>query len=173
MNPHNGSSTRLPLGTFARKFVALVLAGLVASPASAQTSLPGAAALAQLSTTRVRITGAASYEVPGVIMVERDRVVGNPVRVTAQFVQFRLEEGGRLLTVPRPGRRLEGAGRIIDTDFVELSTSDDTYTVPLAAIGRSELLRSNGLSVGAVVGIAAGVSAGVFFSLLLMVAACD
>jgi hypothetical protein len=93
-------------------------------------------------TGRVRITGVKTYEIPGVIKLEGDRWSGSPVRVTEQFVQFRRPGDNRLLTVPRPGKRLTGSSRTIGDGLVEfvLQGENEPLFVPQDAIAKTESL---------------------------------
>jgi hypothetical protein len=133
----------------ARQFLAVVLISVLAYPAAAQTpsgsGQPAANAMRGLSyywSARVRITGADAYEFPGIIKVERDHIAGIAATVTDLYVQFRAGDEGRMLTVPRPGKRLTGSARVIDGELVEFTLDKEARPlyVPLGAIARTEVL---------------------------------
>ena len=89
---------------------------------------------------RARITGVGTYEIPGVIKVEADRVSGTPVRITESFVQFRRPGDGRVVTVLRPGKRLTGHERLIGDGLVEfvLKGEKEPLYVLSEAIAKSD-----------------------------------
>jgi hypothetical protein len=126
-----------------KRVVALVLACLVALPAGAQEPSP-------TPTGHVRIMGVSTYEIPGIIKIEGNRVSGRLVRTTDRFVQCRSEGDGRLLTVLLPGKRLTGVSRTIGDGLVEfvLAGEREPLYVPLDAIAKIEPLntRTGGMS---------------------------
>jgi uncharacterized protein YcfJ len=117
----------------------------------------------------VRLTGAASIHLPGLVDVDGQRVQVHGARALAN-------EGGRILiagpqgeriAVPYPGRRLEGQLISLEPDayVVALGSAGERVSVPRPAIERVEVRVANasrarhavgGLLVGAAVGAVVG-----------------
>jgi hypothetical protein len=151
-----------------KRFLALLLICLLPMPVHGQTT-------ASAGSVRVRITGPATYEVPGMWRFEGDRVVGKPVTGDSRFVQFTREDDGRVLTILRPGRRLTSTARGIDGDLLEFVPEGNTERIhiPLDALTKIEVSREKS-SLGS--SIAAGVltGAGIFGATWLVLAShCD
>ena len=119
-----------------RRLVALLLICLMPLPVQAQG--PAAPKL-----VRVRVTGPATYEVPGVWRFEGDHVVGKAVTSDTRFVQFTREDDGRVLTILRPGRRLTGIARGIAGDLLEFVSEGNAERIhiPLDALTKIEVSR--------------------------------
>lgn len=150
-----------------KRLVALLLIGLLPAPAEAQA--PPAP-----KPVRIRITGADTYEVPGVMRLDGDRIFGKAATADSRFVQFRRSDGSRLLTIPRPGRRLTGKALAIADGLLEFVPEGNTerFYLPLDAVVKiegSRVHRPLGPSVAG--GVYAG--AGIFVTTWLAVAVCD
>jgi hypothetical protein len=118
-----------------KRVVALLLACLMAPPAWAQepSSTPP---------VRVRITGVNTYEIPGAIKLDRNKVSGLLVRTTDRYVQFRRSEDGQVLTVLKPGQELTGRAKPVSDSLLEFlpDGEKETLFVPLDAIAKTESL---------------------------------
>jgi hypothetical protein len=101
-----------------KRAVAAVLACLMALPAWAQETSP-------TPTGHVRITGVKTCEIPGVIKLEGDRISGRSATITDRDVQIRRPGKSRLLTVPRPGKRVTGRVRAIEGALLEFVRVDE------------------------------------------------
>jgi hypothetical protein len=105
----------------------------------------GAQAPSSARPVRIRITGPATYEVPGVWRFDGDRVivVGKAITGDSRFVQFTREEDGQVLTILRPGRRLTGTARGMAGDVLEFVPEGNTehIHIPLDALTKIEVSR--------------------------------
>jgi hypothetical protein len=119
-----------------RRLVATFLACLLPLPVGAQ-------APATREPVHVRITGVDTYEIPGVIKVDRDRVAGRPAVTTDHFIQFAPSDGTRVLTVLRPGGRVTGRPSAIADGLLEFTRDGESrsVSVPLDAIVKIEVAR--------------------------------
>jgi hypothetical protein len=63
---------------------------------------------------RVRVTGVARYEIPGVITIEANRVSGRPVTRSASMIRFSRTDGEREISVLQPGLRVTGEARAVE-----------------------------------------------------------
>ena len=158
----------MQLHLLVHRVVAVVLIGLLPLPVTAgPPSSP--------RPVRVRITGPDTYEVPGVWRFEGDGVVGKAVTGDSRFVQFTRPDDGRVLTIPRPERRLTGTARAIPDgllDFVPEGNTEHVY-IPLDSITKVEVNQERN-SLGS--SIAAGVltGAGIFGATwLVFISHCD
>jgi|WetSurMetagenome_2_1015567.scaffolds.fasta_scaffold195028_2 hypothetical protein len=119
-----------------RRLVALLLICLMPLPVLAQ-------AQPSPKPVRVRITGQETYQVPGVIEIQEDRISGRPAATTDRFVQFNRSADGRLLSVPRPRQGVAGHATAISDGllaFIPDRESERLY-VPLDAVAKIEIAR--------------------------------
>jgi hypothetical protein len=159
-----GYPVQLLVTRLARQLVAASLICPLGLADAAQAVVQARPAPPSPTRTQLRIAGAATYEVPGIIKVERNRVTGSPVRQTELFVQVRSGDDSRLLTVPLPGKKLCGRARVIDGDLLELvvEREPDLLYVPLGSIVRTEYLGPRPMTAGNVIAIMVGVAVAVF-----------
>jgi hypothetical protein len=147
-----------------RRLVALLLISLLAVPAAAQS--PSTA-----KPVRVRITGADTYQVPGVIEIQRDRISGSPVATTDHFIQFIRSADGRLLSVPRPRQRVTGNARAVADELLEFipdGESERLY-VPLDGVEKIEVSRvSHSRLISSLAGVGTGVATFIATALLFL-----
>ncbi len=151
-----------------RRFIAVLLIFLLPLPLGAQTPSPK-------RSVSVRFTGPDSYEVPGVMRLEGDRVFGNAATADSRFVQFRRSDSSRLETIPRPGKRVTGKALAIADgllEFVPEGNAEHLY-VPLDAVVKIEASRVSGSQTKSITaGLYTGV--GIFLTTWFALAAfCD
>ena len=100
--------------------------------------------LAQGVDRRVRILGASTFDVPGMIHVD-DRLVAGPgiVSSDAAFVRAGLGDSGVVVTIPRAGYQFVAMAVRVDADSltVRLENSSREDVIPLAAIMRLEVMK--------------------------------
>jgi hypothetical protein len=144
----------------ARRLMAVVLSCLLPLPAGAQ-------AHRSAEPIQIRITGANSYEMPGVIKIERDQITGRPRTTTDRFVRFSASDGGRRLAVPEPGSRSTGLAQAIADGLIAIVPDHERETlyVPLDAIAKIEVGRvPRSRAAWTTTGVVAGIGAFVLVS---------
>ena len=133
----------------------VVVAALVLLPWSAGAQIQRA------DGPKIRFSGPNVYEMPGEALIERGRVTGTAIeKIETTFVQVRSAAAGRVVTIPRPGERLEG--RVISVDPTVVSVRLDGVSrpvlVPHDAIEELEVStgRRHSRGLATALGIAAG-----------------
>jgi len=102
----------------------VVVAALVLLPWSAGAQIQRA------DGPKIRFTGPNVYEMPGEALIERGRMTGTAIeKIETTFVQVRSAAAGRVVTIPRPGERLEG--RVISVDPTVVSVRLDGVSRPV------------------------------------------
>jgi hypothetical protein len=147
-----------------RRLVALLLICLMPLPVLAQ-------AQPSPKPVRVRITAQEIYQVPGVIEIQEDRILGRPAATTDHFVQFNRSADGWLLSVPRPRQPVTGDATAISDGllaFIPDGESERLY-VPLDAIAKIERSHvSHSGAVSSVAGLIAGIATFVVTAFLFL-----
>jgi hypothetical protein len=90
---------------------------------------------------RVRITAPATYEIPGLIKAEGDRLTGTFTPLDKTMVQVASANGSEPLVMPRPGKRIVGQVVGTGTDVLLFRRDGGSHplTIPVAAIERYEI----------------------------------
>jgi len=144
--------------------VVLSTVSFAAEPAKPTSLEPGA---------RVRLTGASSIHLPGLVDMDGRSVQVHGLRILANDGKRVLIEGpaGEMIAVPYPGQRIEGELVSLqkDTYAVAIGGAGGRVTVPRSAIARVDVRLANasrgshalkGLLVGAALGGALGLIGG-------------
>ena len=118
-------------------------------------------------TTRVRVTGTQTLNLPGQVTIDGNRVSGTGiVDMDENVVHVKTPDGNGVWTVPRNGKRLTGMARGTDGTTLELHRGGDSMSsfIPLAAIRAVEISEGRRPNHGIALGILTGV--GTFYGIL-------
>jgi hypothetical protein len=125
-----------PQSALVRAAAVVLAAGLAVLPAAAQVNA-GAT-----QPPHVRLTGTRTFEVPGVIYVDSNRVSGaGYTHADRRMVRLAPSAAGRPIVVPRGDTRLLGLAVGISGDavVVQLDDTREEVEIPIAAIAQIEV----------------------------------
>jgi hypothetical protein len=91
--------------------------------------------------TRIRVTGAETYDIPGVLAIGGGRITGPSAVVNETTITLRSPETGQPLAVVRPGVRLAGRAIAVNQQVVSFIVEGDQnpIAIPLPSIGKLEV----------------------------------
>jgi hypothetical protein len=141
----------------ANQFVVSVLLVLLPSHAIAQSD-------SSPIPERVRITASRTYEIPGLIKADGDRLSGVFTVVDESLIQVGPPNQPKPLVMPKPGKRIVGRAMALSKDALLFlpDRGSQTIAIPLAVIGQFEVSEGTPLakSTRRLLGVGVGIGAG-------------